>query len=204
MKAMKLWAMTAAICITGLFGCGNNTNTKEENKAAQEEPQQTEVVEATQDKQTCMTAVEDYLVNTIGSTYAAAEICIPYSFVVNTDETNADDILVWGDFWVLNYNLSGDTLKTISGGNHPGLMHVKKNDNGYEVTSFDAVVDGAGNLESAKKIFGEHFDAYQAIGSDDTKRNEEILRITADYVKNHDIKATMVQDYGWPAKNLPL
>lgn len=202
MKTMKLWAMAAAICITGLFGCDNNANTKVENKATQEtEPQQTEVA---LDEQTCMTAIEDYLVNTIGSNYAAAEICIPYSFVVNTDETNADDILVWGDFWVLNYNLSGDTLKTVSGGNHPGLMHVKKNNNGYEVTSFDAVVDGAGNIESAKEIFGEHFDAYQAISSDDAKRNEDILRITADYVKKHGIKATMAQDYGWPAKNLPL
>lgn len=202
MKTMKLWAMAAAICITGLLGCDNNANTKVENKATQEtEPQQTEVA---LDEQTYMTAIEDYLVNTIGSNYAAAEICIPYSFVVNTDETNADDILVWGDFWVLNYNLSGDTLKTVSGGNHPGLMHVKKNNNGYEVTSFDAVVDGADNLKSAKEIFGEHFDAYQAISSDDAKRNEDILRITTDYVKKHGIKATMAQDYGWPAKNLPL
>lgn len=202
MKTMKLWAMAAAICITCLLGCDNNTNTKVENKTPQEtEPQQTEVA---LDEQTCMTAIEDYLVNTIGSNYAAAEICIPYSFVVNTDETNADDILVWGDFWVLNYNLSGDTLKTVSGGNHPGLMHVKKNNNGYEVTSFDAVVDGADNIESAKEIFVEHFDAYQAISSDDAKRNEDILRITANYVKKHGIKATMAQDYGWPAKNLPL
>ena len=111
--------------------------------------------------------------------------------------------MVWGDFWVFNYNLAGDTLKTVSGGNHPGLMHLKKTANGYEVTAFDAVEDGTGNLESAKRIFGDKFDSYQEISSLQEKREDMRLRFTADYVKEHGLSATMLQDYGWPAVALP-
>ena len=86
---------------------------------------------------------------------------------MGVDERNADDILVWGDYWVFNYNQVGDTLKTVSGGSHPGLMHIRQTDNGFEVTGFDAVADGSDNLKTAKEIFGEKFDAFQAINGDE-------------------------------------
>ena len=199
---MKLW-MLAAILICGacLVGCGNKT-VKEENGVQNE---QTEVQAEPQVPGTVMydAAVNDYLVNVIGKNYAEAEYCIPCPILVSTDDGNKEDVLVWGDFWVFNYDLSGDTLKTVSGGNHPGLMHLKKTANGYEVTAFDAVEDGAGNLESAKRIFGDKFDSYQEISSLQEKREDMRLRLTADYVKEHGLSATMLQDYGWPAVALP-
>ena len=153
MKNLKKSWMLAAILICGacLVGCGNKT-VKEENSV---ENAQTEVQAEPQVPGTVMydAAVNDYLVNVIGKNYAEAEYCIPCPILVSTDDGNKEDVLVWGDFWVFNYDLSGDTLKTVSGGNHPGLMHLKKTANGYEVTAFDAVEDGAGNLESAKRIF---------------------------------------------------
>ena len=45
-------------------------------------------------------------------------------------------------------------METVSGGNHPGLMHIKQTGNDFEVTTFDAVEDGADNMSSAMKIFG--------------------------------------------------
>ena len=193
----------AAILICGacLVGCGNKT-AKEENGV---ENAQTEVQAEPQVPGTVMydAAVNDYLVNVIGKNYAEAEYCIPCPILVSTDDGNKEDVLVWGDFWVFNYDLSGDTLKTVSGGNHPGLMHLKKTANGYEVTAFDAVEDGAGNLESAKRIFGDKFDSYQEISSLQEKREDMRLRLTADYVKEHGLSATMLQDYGWPAVALP-
>ena len=91
---------------------------------------------------------------------------------MKVDERNAEDILVWGDFWVFNYNQVGDTLKCVSGGNHPGLMHISQTDNGFKVTAFEQVEDGSRNLPTAKKIFGEKFDAFQAIHSDEQKREK--------------------------------
>ena len=203
MKNLKKSWMLASILICGacLVGCGNKT-AKEENSV---ENAQTEVQAEPQVPGTVLydAAVNDYLVNVIGKNYAEAEYCIPCPILVSTDDGNKEDVLVWGDFWVFNYDLSGDTLKTVSGGNHPGLMHLKKTANGYEVTAFDAVEDGAGNLESAKRIFGDKFDSYQEISSLQEKREDMRLRLTADYVKGHGLSATMLQDYGWPAVALP-
>ena len=110
--------------------------------------------------------------------------------------------MVWGDFWVFNYNLAGDTLETVSGGSHPGLMHIKQTDTGFEVTAFDQVEDGSRYMPSAKKIFGEKYDAFQTINSDEVRREKHRAEILANYVKKHNIPATKYKDYGWPIKNL--
>jgi hypothetical protein len=201
-KAMKMWMLAAVLMgSASLVGCGNKNAKPTENKAQTEASAQPEIEVG--EKVTCYTAVDDYLVNEIGKNYAQSDVCIPYAYVISTDEGNPNDILIWGDFWVFNYEISGDTLKTVSGGNHPGLMHVKKTETGYEVTSFDAVADGADNLPSAKKIFGDKFDIYQEFSGAAEKREMERLRFTADYVKKHNMSATMLQDYGWPAVALP-
>jgi len=148
-------------------------------------------------------AIERYLVESIGSQYTKGDFCVPYYTLVNTDLRDANNVKVWGDFWVAQYKLVGDTLKTVSGGSHPGLIHLKKVDHRYKVTAFDQVVDGAGNQESAKKIFGEYYEAFQAANSNEVLREHQMLKMVGDYVKKHDIKATLVQDYGWPAKQLP-
>ena len=201
MKRNTLW-MLVAILISGvsMVGCGNK-NAKEQAKEVQEETIQAEKVVS--DAELCNAAIEDYLVNVIGKNYAEAEHCIPSPFIVNTDDSNKDDVLVWGDFWVFNYDIVGDTLKTVSGGDHPGLMHLKKTDKGFEVTGFDAVEDGAGNLESAKRIFGDNFDAFWELNSNQEKREDVRLHFIADYVKKHNLPVKMVQDYGWPAVELP-
>ena len=196
-KLMKLWMIAAIlICGVSMDSCGNK-NAKEAEKEA------VSVEQVVSDAELCNMAVEDYLVNVIGKNYAEAEYCIPSPFIVSTDDGNKDDVLVWGDFWVFNYDQSGDTLKTVSGGDHPGLMHLKKTDNGFEVTSFEAVEDGAGNMESAKRIFGDSFEAFWELNSNQEKREDIRLHFISDYVKKHNLPVTMVQDYGWSAVALP-
>ena len=200
-KTMKMWMMAAILVFSGIgmVGCNNKNAKQAEEKVQTEIATEIEAVPTN----TYYTAVDDYLVNEFGKQYSQGDVCIPYAFLVSTDDGNPDDILVWGDFWVFNYNLAGDTLKTVSGGNHPGLMHLKKTADGFEVTTFDAVEDGAGNLESAQRIFGDKFDCYQEISSLQEKREDMRLKFTADYVKEHGLSATMLQDYGWPAVALP-
>ena len=199
MKKTTLWMLAAAILICGvsMVSCGNK-NAKEEAKE-----ETTQVEQVVSDAELCKAAVNDYLVNVIGKNYAEAEYCIPSPFVISTNEGNKDDVLIWGDFWVFNYDISGDTLKTVSGGSHPGLMHLKKTDNGFEVTNFEVVEDGEGNLESAKRIFGDNYDAFWEVNSNQEKREDIRLHFIADYVKEHNLPVKMVQDYGWPAVELP-
>ena len=202
MKQSKLWVFAAIlICGASLVACGNK-NAKEQPQENQVETEISEqVIEV--EEATCLTAVDDYLVNEIGKNYSPSDVCIPSAFVVSTDESDPNDIKVWGDFWVFNYNVVGDTLKTASGGSHPGLMHVRKTDNGYEVVGFDAVADGADNLPSAKAIFGDKYDAFWEVNSNQEKREDIRLHFVADYVKKHNLPVKMLQDYGWPAVALP-
>lgn len=161
-----------------------------------------EVVLVNNQETTYFPAIDRYLAEQIGSQYAEGEHCIPFHSIVGVDEHNAEDILVWGDFWVFNYNQVGDTLKCVSGGSHPGLMHICQTDNGYKVTSFEQVEDGSRNLPTAKKIFGDKYDAFKAINSDEQKREKLRADVLTTYVKKHNLKVSMYQDYGWPAKKL--
>ena len=113
-----------------------------------------------------------------------------------------EDERIWGDFWVFWYEVSGDTLKTVSGGNHSGLMTLKKENSGYKVTSFEQTVDGADNEASAKRIFGEHFDIYQNIHSNEDIRESVRQEQLREYVKRHNLAVHFYQDYGWPAVEL--
>ena len=157
----------------------------------------------THEPDTYFKAIERFMTDSIGAFYSSGEFCIPCVQYVATDESNADDILVWGDYWVFNYNLDADTLKTVSGGSHPGLMHVKQTGDQFAVVGFDRVGDGSDYLPSAKRIFGDKFDKFQAIYSDADSREEHRAATIAQFVKKHNIPATFYQDFGWPAIELP-
>ena len=146
--------------------------------------------------------IDRYLADSIGSQYSKCEYCVPIHSIVGVDERNTDNILVWGSFWVFNYNQVGDTLKCVSGGSHPGLMHLRQTEQGFQVTAFDQVEDGSSYLPSAKKIFGDKFDAFQAVNSDEQTREKLRADVLAAYVKKHGLTATLYQDFGWPAKTL--
>ena len=158
--------------------------------------------EATPTETTYVTAIDSYLAEEIGSQYAKGEHCVPLHTMIGVDERNTGDILVWGDFWVFNYNQVGDTLKCVSGGSHPGRMHIRHTGKGFEVTAFDQVEDGSRNLPSAKEIFGDKYDAFHAINSDEQKREQLRAEGLATYVKDHNLPVTLYQDFGWPAKKL--
>ncbi len=159
-------------------------------------------VQAAGQTNTYLSTIDSFLVNELGKLYAEGEYCVPTYTIVDVDSQKADDILVWGDFWVFNYNQAGDTLKCVAGGSHPGLMHLRKAGESYEVTAFEQVEDGSNNLPTAKKIFGTRYDAFHTINSDEEAREATRATGLAEFVKKHGIKASLYQDYGWPAKKL--
>ena len=195
---MKSWMLAAilfcgAVCLTS---CNGNANA---DKVAED----TVAVEAQESVDPIIESINKYLADSIGSQYSQGDMCIPVIAMTCSDGMKADSVFMWGDFWVFNYKVVGDTLKTVSGGNHSGKMLVKKNENGeYQVMSFEQVEDGAGNLSSAKRIFGEYFDAYQAVNSDEAYREKARATSIADYVKAHNLPVKFYQDFGWPAKEI--
>lgn len=199
MKTIKM--MMALVAVVMMTACGGKQTKAVDSEATDTiENNRTAIAEASDT--TWTTVINRYLTDSIGSHYAEGEHCVPAYSIVAADESRSDDILVWGDFWVFHYNQVGDTLKCVSGGSHPGLMHIRRTDKGFAVTNFDCVEDGSGNIPSAKRIFGEKYEAFHAINSDADKR--EVVRhdMLAAYVSKHGLSATMYQDYGWPAKPL--
>ena len=151
------------------------------------------------------TAIDKYLTETIGSQYLGGDICVPFLDYVAVDETNFEDIQVWGDFWVINYNIVGDTLKAISGGSHPGKMHIKMDKDGhFEVTGFDPVGDGVDFQPTAEAIFGDKVADFQAAQADQEKRERIRGEVLAGVVKKYDLDVKFYQDYGWPAVEIPI
>ena len=156
------------------------------------------------DVETCFTAIDNYLTTVIGSQYSPGEICIPYHSYVAVDESDGNDIQVWGDFWVENYRVSQDTLVFVSGGNHPGKMHVKKDSAGhFFVTAFEAVGDGSTFLPTAKAIFGDKFDAFQKAYANHEEREKIRRNAIGAYVAKNHLAVKVYKDYGWPAVEIP-
>ena len=140
-----------------------------------------------------------YLIDEFAGHYDECDVTIPCPIIVAMDETNPDDILVWGNFWIYNYNLNDDILENVSGGSYPGLIHLKRSDDaaGYEVTGMDQVGDGSDYDPSSKRIFGEHYDEFVKSGAE-TEANENLrTQIISDYVAANNLSITAYKDYGW-------
>lgn len=185
---MKRFLIVVFASLFAFYGCKCSNNAPAEASAQQED--------------TPMAAIERYMTE-VGGQYSPGTYCIPYAQVVATDESNPEDIRVWGIFQVENYNLEGDTLLCVSGGSHPGLMHVAKTADSYEVKSFDEVADGSLFDSTAKAIFLEHYDTFIKIQSNDTARKAVREKAIATYVLAHQIPAKLYKDYGWDAVTIP-
>ena len=159
-------------------------------------------IENNRREQALRDAISDYLIKEIGMQYRQGELCIPTLMIVSAQEISADQAWVWGDFWIWWYDQEGDTLMTISGGNHSGLMTVLQQDGKFEVTSFEQTVDGAGNDASARRIFRSHYDVYQNMHSNQDVREAVRREQLTEYVKSHNLNISYYKDYGWDAVKL--
>ena len=197
MKSTKTLFVLAA---TIFIGMGMTTSCK--NKTAADMQGEEITAAAKADKCPCLVAIENYLVDSIGKSYSPGEVCIPAYSVIAID-TNLPTVKIWGDWWVFNYNIAGDTLKCVSGGSHPGMFQLEKTGDNFNIVDFDQVEDGSNWLPSAQRIFDEYYDAFHAVNSNQELRDSVRLAMTAQYVKENGLPVTMLQDHGWPAVALP-
>ena len=205
MKNTKIYIILATVILlsAGITSCKQKAAETLENAVTIEVPQNPYLV-----------AIENYLVDIIGKNYTPGEVCIPAYSVINIEEpgepTEPEEVItttdtkVWGDWWVFNYNIVGDTLVCVSGGSHPGMFQLEKDGEAYKVIAFDQVEDGSRNIPSAKRIFGDSYEDFHAINSNQEARDSVRLAMVAQFVQDHKLPVTMLQDFGWPAVPLPL
>lgn len=146
--------------------------------------------------------VYDY-VEDLNESYPEADVSIPCIRIIDVDESDKSDIKVYGDFYIFNYNLAGDTLTCASGGDYPGVMHVMFDEDGYEVTKFDVVADGEDFIPSAKEIFGDKYEDFMKVESDQEDREAVRAQIISNYVFANNLDVKYYQDYGWDKQSLP-
>ena len=144
-------------------------------------------------------AVYQYMVEEVSKSYDKTDVSIPTVSIVHVDYAPEDEILVYGDFWIDNYNIKGDTLRDISGGNYPGVIHLSKD---YVVTAFDQVADGGDFDASAKELFGDYYDDFIAVYNDSDARAELRRATVTDYVHFNGLDVKQYKDKGWPAVEL--
>ncbi|MCR5099551.1 MAG: hypothetical protein K6B14_11490 [Lachnospiraceae bacterium] len=149
-----------------------------------------------------MDAINYYITNELGKMYEQSDVTIPNIILIDVDDSDENDVKAYGDFWVMIYKINGDTLETQAGGSYPGCVHLKKLATGYSVTSMDVCEDGSSFDESAKRIFGDRYNAFMQMHSDDVSREKLRADQIAAYVKSKGILVTQYQDYGWDPKPL--
>ncbi len=138
-----------------------------------------------------------------GQEYQPADVGIPSPVIVAVDESDKNDIKVYGDFWYYNYTLNGDTLETANGGSYPGCIHIKSTDEGYEVVKTRIVEDGSNFDDSAKEIFGDYYDDFMKAHSDQELADKTRAQIIANYVAANNLAIKQYQDFGWDPVALP-
>jgi len=196
MKKSLLLLIAAALVMTFTFcSCGKEEKAAEKPKQEKEQQINAEKYGYAGDDPV-EAAVYKYVAQELSKDYEKADVSIPTVNIIATDLTKEDDILAYGDFWIDNYKIDGDTLRAVSGGNYPGLIHLKKDGETCKAKKMDQTEDGGAFDTSAKKIFGEHYKDFVKAHSDD-KNNAELRKIAvSDYVNLNGLKVTKFQDVG--------
>ena len=91
MERMKSWMLAAILfCGVGCFvSCSGNADA---DKAAQDT---VTVADSTTSVDVMMDAINQYLVDSIGSQYSAGDMCIPVVVMTCTEGVNADSVFKW-------------------------------------------------------------------------------------------------------------
>lgn len=131
--------------------------------------------------------------------YGGGTVTIPCPLIADTDDSDTQDIRVWGDFRDNSYELRGTTLFSVSGGERPGLLHLRRTETGYEVYDAEEVGDGEQYAKDKLRIFGPvRMKKLDALDAEETR-----TRFVDDYVRRNHLPVTQYQDYGWPPVQLP-
>ncbi len=128
-------------------------------------------------------------------------VSIPAPVILRTEERDETHLLVYGDFWVFNYNLEGKTLECVSGGETPGIMTLEKSGDGWKVTAVEEAGNGedfAADLRRFSHGDAELEELYFSASDGDGDLLKEIRhRFILDYVAANGLDVEAYHDFGW-------
>ena len=152
---------------------------------------------------TCEAALCTWLLENEAPMYAEGDVAIPQPFILEVDDSDPADALVWGDFQLTWYDLYNTTLISVSGGSYPGCAHLAATDGGCVVVSVDVVGDGDEWDADVQRIFGAREGLLERFATRSEALQTSELRWVGDYVRWNGLNITQCQAYGWPPEALP-
>ena len=124
---------------------------------------------------------------------------IPTPYVVRIDDSDKNDIKVYGDFFIYGYNMNGTIFNMKNGGSYPGCYHLKDDNGNVSVVDKEFAEDGSNNWSSLVKICGDDESLAKEISG---VRDKDGDKTRIDYVKMYananKLRVSGIKDYGWP------
>lgn len=125
---------------------------------------------------------------------------IPTPNIVKIDDTDKNDIKVYGNFWIYGYQMYGTIFNTKNAGANPGCYHLKDENGKITVLSKEIAEDGSNNWSSLVKICGGDEELAKKVMNNLPQDEDEKLRLdyAKMYAKENKLKLSGIKDYGWP------
>lgn len=202
-QTKRILTIASALLITfGMAGCKHSTEEQQDTIDSQVLP-----VEEIQEEVPAVSwqpTVDEYLTNVIGRRLGLESVDVliaPSYTVLAVDSSDANDYRVWGDWHVYAYDKYGDVLITSMAVCAPGLFHLKKTADGFEVNKFDEVEEGRAIDENAQRVFGKYCDAFWAVTENQEYNDSLRFATMAEYVRKNNLPFTKMQvDTDEPAR----
>ena len=124
------------------------------------------------------------------------DVFIPFSIIVQTDESDPQAVTVYGSFNMDGYDLRNTTLESVTSSRGNGAIHLKKKDDGsFEVTEAELPVVDEEEPEVFASVPGL-YEKVKALSEDELNAAHE--QAIAEYINSNGLNITQWQDYGKP------
>lgn len=124
---------------------------------------------------------------------------IPTPYVVKVDDSDKNDIKVYGDFYIYGYDMNGTIFNCKNAGSYPGCYHLQEKDGKVSFVSKEIAEDGSNNYSSLLKICGNDEDLvktiYSVVENDKEKTRIEYVKM---YANANNLRVYGIKDFGWP------
>ena len=200
-KTVLIMTMSSMILMTlCLVGCKNSRKVEPatpDTMLVEENEQATPVA-------LWQTTIDEYLTDVIGKrTHLDNVLIVPNYTVLAVDSSDNNDYRVWGDWQVFAYDTDGETLITSMAVWAPGLFHLKKTTDGFEVKQLEEVEEGRAIEENAQRIFGKYCDAFWEANRNQEYNDSLRRAMMSEYVRKNNLPYTRLElDSSQPPVNL--
>ena len=124
---------------------------------------------------------------------------IPSPLVVKVDDSDKNDIKVYGDFIIYGYVMNGTIFDMKNGGSFPGCYHLKEENGEVSFVNSEIAEDGSNNYDSLVKICGNDENlAKEIFAAKDKDQDKTRVEYAKMYAKKNNYRLSGIKDYGWP------